>query len=307
MPAVIGKRSHSGLIFDACNYGLFFLLSLTFIYPFWTIIMQSFSSAQDIYRLGFHLFPRRFSTEAWGYAVEEERVGLAYFNTIFRVVAGTAWAVFVTFTGAYALSKRDLPGRRVLTTIYVLTLFFNGGLIPTFLLVRGLGLINTRLILTIAMGSATVIGVNVFYVIIARNFLMTIDQAMEDSAVIDGASYWQVLWRIITPLSKPAIAVIALFSAVAHWNGWFDAMIYSPDKDLRVLQLMIRDLIADLRVAVLQDWWEQLRLAGIDIEPFPPEAVQAATIVITIGPIIFIYPFIQKYFAKGVMLGSLKG
>ena len=307
MPAVIGKRSHSGLIFDACNYGLFFLLSLTFIYPFWTIIMQSFSSAEDIYRLGFHLFPRRFSTEAWVYAVEEERVGLAYFNTIFRVVAGTAWAVFVTFTGAYALSKRDLPGRRVLTTIYVLTLFFSGGLIPTFLLVRGLGLINTRLILTIAMGSATVIGVNVFYVIIARNFLMTIDQAMEDSAVIDGASYWQVLWRIITPLSKPAIAVIALFSAVAHWNGWFDAMVYSRSRDLRVLQLMIRDLIADLRVAVLQDWWEQMRLAGIDIEPFPPEAVQAATIVITIGPIIFIYPFIQKYFAKGVMLGSLKG
>ena len=307
MPAVIGKRSPGGLIFDACNYGLFFLLSLTFIYPFWTIIMQSFSAAEDIYRLGFHLFPRRFSTEAWVYAVEEERVGLAYFNTIFRVVAGTAWAVFVTFTGAYALSKRDLPGRRVLTTIYVLTLFFNGGLIPTFLLVRGLGLINTRLILTIAMGSATVIGVNVFYVIIARNFLMTIDQAMEDSAVIDGASYWQVLWRIITPLSKPAIAVIALFSAVAHWNGWFDAMVYSRSRDLRVLQLMIRDLIADLRVAVLQDWWEQMRLAGIDIEPFPPEAVQAATIVITIGPIIFIYPFIQKYFAKGVMLGSLKG
>ena len=307
MPAVIGKRSTGGLIFDACNYGLFFLLSLTFIYPFWTIIMQSFSSAEDIYRLGFHLFPRRFSTEAWVYAVEEERVGLAYFNTIFRVVAGTAWAVFVTFTGAYALSKRDLPGRRVLTTIYVLTLFFNGGLIPTFLLVRGLGLINSRLILTIAMGSATVIGVNVFYVIIARNFLMTIDQAMEDSAVIDGASYWQVLWRIITPLSKPAIAVIALFSAVAHWNGWFDAMVYSRSRDLRVLQLMIRDLIADLRVAVLQDWWEQMRLAGIDIEPFPPEAVQAATIVITIGPIIFIYPFIQKYFAKGVMLGSLKG
>ena len=307
MPSVIGKRSASGLIFDICNYGGFFLLSLTFIYPFWTIIVQSFSSAEDIYRLGFHLFPGRFSTEAWGYAVEEERVGLAYFNTIFRVVAGSAWILCVTFTGAYALSKRDLPGRRVLTTIYILTLFFNGGLIPTYLLVRGLGLMNTRLILTISLGTATVIGVNVFYIIIARNFLMTIDQALEDSAMIDGASYWQVLWRIIAPLSKPMIAVIALFAAVAHWNGWFDAMIYSPSRKLRVLQLMIRDVLADLRVTVLQDYWEQMRLAGIDIEPFPPEAVQAATIVITVGPIIFIYPFIQKYFAKGVMLGSLKG
>ena len=308
MPSVTGKRSPGGLIFDVCNYGFFFLISLTFIYPFWMIVMQSFSSAEDVYRLGFHLFPRRFSTEAWGYAVEEERVGLAYFNTIFRVLAGTAWAVFVTFTGAYALAKRDLPGRRALTHIYVITLFFSGGLIPTYLLVRGLELINTRLILTISMGgSALVIGVNVFYVIIARNFLMTIDQALEDSAMIDGASYWQVLWRIVTPLSKPAIAVIALFTAVAHWNGWFDAMVYSRSRDLRVLQLMIRDLIADLQVAALEDWWEQLRLAGVDIEPFPPEAVYAATIVITIGPIIFIYPFIQKYFAKGVMLGSLKG
>lgn len=308
MAAVLGKRSTGGLIFDVCNYGGFFLLSLTFIYPFWTIIVQSFSSAEDIYRLGFHLFPGTFSTEAWGYSVEEERVFLAYFNTIFRVAAGSAWVLFVTFTGAYALAKRDLPGRRALTTVYVLTLFFSGGLIPTYLLVRGFGLINTRLILTISLGGgATAIGVQVFYIIIARNFLMTIDQALEDSAMIDGASYWQVLWRIIAPLSKPMIAVIALFAAVAHWNGWFDAMIYAPDRDLRVLQLMIRNLLADLQVAVLQDFWEQMRLAGIDIEPFPPEAVTAATIVITIGPIIFIYPFIQKYFAKGVMLGSLKG
>ncbi len=307
MAAVLGKRSTGGLIFDVCNYGGFFLLGLTFVYPFWTIIVQSFSSAADIYRLGFHLFPGTFNTDAWGYAIEAERVGLAYLNTIFRVVAGTSWILFVTFTGAYALAKRDLPGRRVLTTIYVLTLFFNGGLIPTYLLVRGLGLINTRMILTISLGSATVIGVNVFYIIIARNFLMTIDQALEDSAMIDGASYWQVLWRIIAPLSKPMIAVISLFAAVAHWNGWFDAMIYSPHRDLRVLQLMIRDLLADLRVQRLEEFVQQQLLAGERIELFPPEAVQAATIVITIGPIIFLYPFIQKYFAKGVMLGSLKG
>lgn len=304
MAAVLGRRSAGGLIFDVCNYGGFFLLSLTFIYPFWTIIVQSFSSAEDIYRLGFHLFPGRFSTEAWVYAVEEERVFLAYFNTIFRVSAGTAWILFVTFTGAYALAKRDLPGRRALTFIYVLTLFLNGGLIPTYLLVRGLELINTRLILTISVGSATVVGVNVFYVIIARNFLMTIDQALEDSAMIDGASYWQVLWRIIAPLSRPMIAVICLLAAVAHWNGWFDAMIYAPHRDLRVLQLMIRNLLADLDVRVLDDYVQQ---QDQPIDPFPPEAVQAATIVITIGPIIFVYPFIQKYFAKGVMLGSLKG
>lgn len=218
MAAVLGKRSAGGLIFDVCNYGGFFLLSLTFIYPFWTIIVQSFSSAADIYRLGFHLFPGTFSTEAWRYAVAEERVFLAYFNTIFRVSTGTAWILLVTFTGAYALAKRDLPGRRALTFIYVLTLFFGGGLIPTYLLVRGFGLINTRLILAITLGG-TGIGVQAFYIIIARNFLMTIDQALEDSAMIDGASYWQVLWRIIAPLSKPMIAVIALFAAVAHWRS----------------------------------------------------------------------------------------
>jgi putative aldouronate transport system permease protein len=310
MPAVIGKRSPGGLIFDACNYGLFFLLSLTFIYPFWTIIMQSFSAAEDIYRLGFHLFPRRFSTEAWVYAVEEERVGLAYFNTIFRVVAGTAWAVFVTFTGAYALSKRDLPGRRVLTTIYVLTLFFNGGLIPTFLLVRGLGLINTRLILTIAMGSATVIGVNVFYVIIARNFLMTIDQAMEDSAVIDGAGYWRVLFRIMVPLSKPVIAVIALWNAVSYWNEWFHAMIFASKKHLQVLQMMVRELLFRARlIDQVDNFMARMMedLGELGLARIPPESIQAATVLVTIGPIILLYPFVQKYFVKGVMLGSLKG
>ena len=307
MPSVLGQRSLGSRAFDTANYIAFFLISLTFIYPFWTIIMQSFSPAEDIYRLGFHLLPRTFTTEAWGYAFERERVLLAYFNTILRVVGGTAWTLFVTLTGAYALARRDLPLRRTLTTLYILTLFFSGGLIPTYLLVRGLGLINSRLILILSMGGPLVLGVNVFYIIIARNFLMTIDQAMEDSAVIDGASYWKVLWYIITPLSRPVIAVIALWSAVAHWNGWFDAMIYAADKDLRVLQLLIRDLLAALRSDELERYRQELLAAGIVFELFPPEAVQAATIALTVGPIILLYPFLQKYFVKGVMLGSLKG
>ena len=304
---MLGDRTLGSRLFDVGNYAFFFLVSITFIYPFWVIIMQSFSSAQDVYRLGLHLFPREFSSEAWGYAFEEERVGLSYFNTIVRVTVGTAWTLLVTFTGAYALARRDLPGRRTVTTIYILTLFFNGGLIPLYLLIRGLGLINSRLILILSMGGALSIGVNVFYIVIARNFLMTIDQAMEDSAVMDGASYWQVLWRIIMPLSKPAIAVIALFSAVAHWNAWFDALIYAPQKNLRVLQLLIRDLLADLRYSRLEEFRMAKILAGLPVDEFPPEAVQAATIVVTVGPIIFLYPFIQKYFVKGVMLGSLKG
>ena len=285
MGPAIGRRSTGSRLFDLANYALFFLLSLTFVYPFWTILIHSLGPAEDVYRLGMHLVPSRFTTAAWQRVLSEARVGSAYLNSMVRVVLGTGWAVLVTFTGGYALARRDLPGRRALTTVYILTLFFNGGLIPTFLLVRSLGLINTRLVLILAMGGPLVMGVNVLYIVIARNFLMTIDQSMEDSAVIDGASYWQVLWRIIAPLSKPAIAVVALWSAVAHWNAWFDAMVFAPQPDVRVLQLMIRYMIAD-------------RLLG---------PVASATIVITIAPIVMLYPFVQRHFAKGVMLGSLKG
>ena len=285
MHPAVGRPAPASRLFDIANYVLFLVLSLTFLYPFWTILAQSFGPAEDTYRLGVHLLPSELTAAAWVRVLSEGRVGWAYLNSVVRVVVGTAWAVLVTFTAAYALARRDLPGRKWLTAAYVLTLFVNGGLIPTFLLVRSLGLMNTRVVLVLAMGGPLVMGVNVLYIVIARNFLMTIDQSLEDSAVIDGASYWQVLWRVIAPLSKPAIAVVALWSAVAHWNAWFDAMVFAPKPQVRVLQLLLRYMLADRS----------------------PGPLESATIIITIAPIVLLYPFVQRHFVRGVMLGSLKG
>ena len=285
--------------FDIFNYTFVGLLCLSIIYPFWTIILQAFSPVDEVYKLGLHIWLEKWSVDSWKYVFKAQSVGLAYFNTLHRTIFGTLFTLLVTFTGAYALSKRTLPGRSYITFLYVFTMFFSGGLIPTYLIIRGLGLMNTRLVLIIPMG------INVFYIIIARNFLMTIDQAMVDSAVIDGAGYWTVLFRIMLPLSKPVLATIALWTAVSHWNQWFDALIYINKKELRVLQLLIRDMITKLL-----SWDEIQREMMEDFEfeeRLPPEAVQAATILITIGPIILVYPFAQKYFVKGVLLGSLKG
>ena len=298
---VRGTQSFGGRLFDAVNHVGFFLLCITFIYPFWTILVTAFEPIDGVYRLGLHIWPKEFRTESWIYIFSRERVGVAYYNTLFRVVIGTLFILLVTFTGAYALSKRDLPGRGVITFLYVLTLFFSGGLVPTYLLIREIGLINSRWALILP------VGINAFYIVIARNFLMTIDQAMEDSAVIDGASYWKVLIRIIVPLARPAIAVIALWAAVQHWNAWFDALIYTPKKELRVLQLLVRDMTTLLRTDILDRFTNEMGAQNVEIPRIPPEAVKAATIIITIGPIILVYPFIQKYFVRGVMLGSVKG
>ncbi len=298
---VRGTQSFAGRLFDVVNHVGFFLLCITFIYPFWTILVTAFEPIDGVYRLGLHIWPKEFRTESWAYIFSRERVGLAYYNTLFRVVIGTLFILLVTFTGAYALSKRDLPGRGVITFLYVLTLFFSGGLVPTYLLIREIGLINSRWALILP------VGINAFYIVIARNFLMTIDQAMEDSAVIDGASYWKVLIRIVVPLARPAIAVIALWAAVQHWNAWFDALIYTPKRELRVLQLLVRDMITLLRTDILDRFTNEMGAQNVEIPRIPPEAVKAATIIITIGPIIVVYPFIQKYFVRGVMLGSVKG
>ena len=300
MAVVRGRESVGSRLFDLANVAFLFLLSLTFIYPFWTVILQAFSPAEEVYKLGLHIWIDDWRFESFTFVFREENVGLAYLNTIFRVVFGTLATLLVTFSGAYALSKRNLPFRTPITAVYLMTLFFSGGLIPTYLLIRSLGLINTRLVLILP------IAIQVFYIIIARNFLMTIDQAMEDSAVIDGAGYWTVLFRIMVPLSWPVIAVVALWTAVSHWNAWFDALIYAPKKQLFVLQMLVRDVLNRSRLREQLDRFvEDLDQFGLPI--VPPESVQAATIIVTIGPIILAYPLIQRYFVKGVMLGSLKG
>ena len=175
-------------------------------------------------------------------------------------------------------------------------MLFSGGIIPTYLVVRGVGLIDSRLALILPSA------VNVFYVIIMRNYLMTIDDALEESALVDGAGYGTILFRIIVPLARPVVAVVVLWTAVWHWNSWFDAMIYIYDNNKMVLQILVRRLIEQITATEeMQEYEEDLGVV------LPPESVKAATVLVTVGPIIFLYPVIQRHFIKGIMLGSLKG
>lgn len=297
----------AGRVFDVFNYLVLGLFALTVLYPFWTIVTTSLASPTSLPSLGLHLWNDEWRTEAWMFMFRENDVGTAYINTLHRVVFGTTLTLFVTFCAAYALSKRNLPGRAVINFLLVFTIFFQGGIIPTYLLIRNLGMINSRWVLIIPPAVAA------FSIIITRNFIMTIDQAMEDSAVIDGASYWRIMFQIFIPLSRPVLAVIALWTVVQHWNAWFDALIYITDRDKRILQLLLRDLVERLQGfqndESMQRLVEELRAQGVepDWARIPHRSIQAATTLITIGPVILFYPFVQKYFVKGVMLGSLKG
>jgi putative aldouronate transport system permease protein len=293
------RRNFGGFLFDTVNHLFLFLFALTIIYPFWTTIMTSFSPMDEVNSLGFKIWIGEWSTAAYRYAFSRYgNMGIAYANTIFRAVMGTVGAIIFALCAAYPLSKRRIPGRSFLTIIILITMFFSGGIIPEYLLIRKLGLVNTRAVLILP---GLVAG---FHVIIVRNFLMTIDDAYEEAALMDGANYLQILVRVILPLSKPVIAVVALWTAVGHWNEWFHALIFVTDRDKIVLQLLLRKMIQEMEL-LMSDQMQQFE-ALYDLE-MPTESLRAAITMLTIGPIILFYPFLQRYFVKGVFVGSLKG
>ena len=282
-----------------CMYVFLILFALSIVYPFWVTLITSFSTVDEVTTLGFKLWINEWSTGAYRFAFSEYgNAAIAYYNSIYRVVLGTSVAITLTLLAAYPLAKRNLPGRNVLTIVLLITLFFAGGLVPNYLLIRRLGLIDTRWALILPLA------VNGFYIIIARNFLMTIDPAYEDAALVDGAGYPEILARIIVPLSKPIIATLALWTAVSHWNAWFDALIYIRSERKIVLQTLLRRMIQQIQEALLGV--DRFR-AVEDLPALPTEAAQAALTILTIGPIVLLYPFLQKYFIKGIFIGSLKG
>ncbi|KIL41972.1 sugar ABC transporter permease [Gordoniibacillus kamchatkensis] len=289
-------RKKSFPLFDTLNVTFLSLFSLAVLYPFWQTLVLSFSDANNASTLGFHLWPDQWVTDAYQFVFTFQNIMVAYSNTIIRTVIGTALIVTCTLLTAYPLSKKDLPYRNYFTAFFLIAMFFSGGLIPNYLLIKSLGLLDNRLAL-ILPGA-----VNVFSIIIMRNYLMTIDKGLEESAFMDGAGYFKILTSIVIPLSKPVIATVALWAAVGHWNAWFDAMIYIRDPSKTVLQMVVRQMMVALDLSQTQFGGGGMSNANLLLSN-----VRAATVMISIGPIILIYPFAQKYFIKGIMIGSLKG
>ena len=286
------------VVIQAFCYGFLTLFCLSIIYPFWVTLILSFTPPHDISTLGLKTWIDEWSLISYRFAFSSYgNVFVAYRNSIFRTVLGTVLTVTVTMFGAYPLSKRDLPGRSVMTIFLLIPMFFGGGFIPLYLLVRSLGLIDRFAVLIVLMLA------NSYYIIIMRNFFMTLDPAFEESAFLDGAGYGQILFRIVAPLSKPVLATVAIWSAVAYWNEWFHAMVFITGRNKVVLQLLLRRIIeeaSEIRTAIQNGemlWDEMIRLEGI----------KAAVTIVTIGPIILAYPFMQRHFVKGIFVGSLKG
>ena len=291
-PASINKFG----LFDIFNYALMILLGILFIYPFWQVVVVSLSNATGANTLGPKLVPVGFNLDSYKEVFSNNLVYVSYFNTLRRTLIGTGLTIVVTYLGAYVLSKKNLPFRNFFTLMILFTMFFSGGLIPHYLLVQSLGLIDSYWSLVLPTLTSA------WYIIIMRNFISQIPDTLEEAAAMDGAKPIRIAFQIVLPICKPIIAVVALWSAVYHWNAWFDAMIYVPSRMNVVLQLMLRKILIDQS----PDYLSSSMLMQTTVTT-APETVKAATIIVSILPILAAYPFLQKYFIKGIMIGSLKG
>lgn len=288
-------QTRSEKIFGAFNYAILTLIGLVTLYPFIYVLSASISSSQAVITGNVLLFPRDVTFGAYQAVLTEKGIWIAYANTIFYTVAGTAVSLFLTMMGAYPLSKKRVMGRTFISFFIAFTMWFNAGMIPTYMNLRYLGLLDTRTSLIIAFAIST------FLVFLMRTFLQSIPEELEESAKVDGASDWRILWSIYMPLSKAALATVGLFYAVSRWNGYFWAMVLLKDENKIPLQVLLKKLVVEMNPS-------ESMMASVDMTTsHSQETVIYATIIVAIIPIVAVYPFIQKYFAKGAMIGSIKG
>ncbi|WP_058308892.1 carbohydrate ABC transporter permease [Gracilibacillus massiliensis] len=280
--------------FDFFNYFLLALLALITILPFIHVVGSSFATSAEVANTKFLLFPTEFSLKAYEYIFSTDTIFRALGVSVIITVGGTLWSMFFSTLTAYGLSRRDLVGRRAINFMIVFTLLFNGGMIPTFLVVQQTGLLNTLWALVIP------VTINAFNMIILRSFFMNLPAGLEESAKIDGANDFSILFRIVIPISLPAIATISLFYAVTYWNTYMHAILYLADADKWPVQVLLRQIV------VLASGMNYDAEAYSDVPP-PEVTVKMATIVVATVPVLLVYPFLQKYFAKGALLGSVKG
>lgn len=290
---MIEKNSPSDIVFMVINYSLLAITALLCLYPIVHVFMGSISDPMLLLsHSGVLLWPKGFSLKGYEVVLNNPNIRIGYANTLFYVFAGTAINIVLTTLGAYALSRKKFMLKKPLTLGIVFTMYFSGGLIPNFLLVQNIGIYNTRLALILPGAIAT------WNLIIMKTSFQSIPDSLEESAKIDGANDFTVLLRIFVPVAKSSIAVMILFYAVSHWNSWFNAMVYLRERTLYPLQLFLRDILIASSSS---------GNTGSDSDMmFMEEVVKYCTIIVSTVPILFAYPFAQKYFMTGVMMGSLK-
>ena len=299
----MNHETRADKIFNVVNYVILTIVLVVTIYPLIYIVSASFSDPTAVNNGEMWLWPVRFSLEGYQRLLKNNEIWLGYANTIFYTLFGTLLNLAVTLPCAYAMSRKDFVGRKILNLMVIFTMFFSGGLIPTYIVVKNIGLLDTRGILMLLGATSS------YNLIVTRTFFATsIPEELKEAAFVDGCTNWILFTRIVLPLSKAIIAVMALFFGVAHWNAYFNALVYINTRELYPLQVFLREILifsemlpemlASENVLVVEELARQARIA---------EMVKFGAIIVSSLPVIAVYPMLQRYFVKGVMLGAIKG
>lgn len=287
------KKSPADHAFNAVTYMVMTFVLIVTLYPFWYVVVGSLSSMAHLIKNGFVLWPDGLHLDAYAQVFRNDLVPVAYRNTLIVTIGGTALSMLLTIMGGFVLSIKKLPGRTAFTFFFVFTMMFSGGLVPTFLVVSRLGMIDTLLTLFVPGAIST------YNMILMRNFFQSVPESLYEAASIDGESLPGYVFHILLPLSGAAIATITLFYAVSYWNDYFTSIIYIRNSRLWPMQTLLRQVLQTAQMENMM--YDDAR------KSVAPETLKDAMIVITMIPILCVYPFVQKHFVKGVMLGSVKG
>ena len=293
------QRTKGEKVFNVFNYIILTLLALTTLYPLLYTLSISVSTQAEADKIGLHIIPnfQQFTIDPYKMVFKNAEIWNAYKYTIFRTVVGTILSLLVTCFYGYALSRPGLPMKKFFTSFIMFTMLFSGGQIPTYLNIKSLGLINS--IWVYVLPSL----ITAYNVIVSKSFFATIPESLNESAKIDGAGEFRIFFQIIVPLSKPIIMTLALWNAVAHWNEWFSGMMYITDNRKIVVQNYIQRIVNEGNTNLISD----TNAMGKDTVEVTGKTIQSASIIVCILPILLFYPFVQKYFVKGVTLGAVKG
>ncbi len=284
-------KTKSDIIFDSLNYVFFAFLAIIMIYPLWHQVCLSFSDSSAAKTGGFFFYPRDFTTIGYEIVLTSRYIWVAFFNSVFITVTAVVLGVFCTCGFAYFLSKKHIPYSKQFSILVLITFLFNGGMIPTYLTVVNTGFRDT-------LWAIIIVGLFAPYnIIIVRSFMRQLPSALEESALIDGAGYGTIFFRIVMPLSKPVIATISIWVAVSAWNEYMPGLLYTRSKSNYILPLLVRDIVMGAS-----------DMANLEVSASTnADIINAATIIIATVPILIVYPFLQKHFTKGIMLGAVKG
>lgn len=289
------KRNFSDLSLDLLKVLFLAFAVIICLYPFWNIFIVSINDANDAMRGGLYLLPRKLSLSSYADILGRSTFQHSILVTVARTLIGTPLAVLVTSALAYVLSYRDLIGRKPLNVLFIFTMYFGGGMVPYYIVLKNLGLLDNFLVFILPNL------LSVYNMILVRNYIESMPEALFDAARIDGANDLTIFFRLVLPLSKPIIMTIALFVAISQWNSWFDAYLYTNSQSLKTMQSILVEILNQYQTSDAG-----AAAANRMSQSITPDSIRMAATMVTTIPIIMVYPFIQKYFVKGIMLGSVK-